>query len=168
MDNYVVYGLSGLCRIIGLKRIKTNKGESDFFVLKPLSAPDETVYIDTQNEILTKKMRPVVSREEIFELIEQLHSAHLPWISDTRERRLSYYNILSSGNRLEQLALIKSLYERRAELTARKKKLWVMDEKALKSAENIIFTEFAVVLGISPDEVPDLIASVPGSGEGGF
>ena len=164
-DNFIIYGAAGVCRVAGSEKVRVSGRELNCLVLIPVTSPGDTVYLDTSNPRLTGKLRPLVSRDEIFSLIRKLRGVTLPWISDTRERKLNYIRILSSGDRLSQLAMIKSLYDKRSELTVRKKKLWAMDENALNDAQELIFTEFSVVLGIVPEEVPDFIVSVLSAGD---
>ena len=75
------------------------------------------------------------------------------WIEDESIRREEYRKILRSGDRHELVKLIKTLWIHQKNCRERKKKLHIADENFLRSAENMLYDEFAYVLGITKDEV---------------
>ena len=86
-------------------------------------------------------------------MIKHIGDEKSVWIEDETARREEYGRIIKSGSRLEILNMIKTLYLHRKEMAAAKKKFHSADERLLNIAENMIFQEFAYVLGIECGEV---------------
>ena len=68
-----------------------------------------------------------------------------------------YDEFFSSGDRRELLLLVKSLYKHKQERKAEGKKLWTIDENAMKRAEKLVYEEFATDLNIEAEEVVPFI-----------
>ncbi len=66
-------------------------------------------------------MRKVLTREEIDELIRKMPDENNIWIEDEAERKEGYRRILRSGNRMELVMLIKTLYCYREDRRGKKK-----------------------------------------------
>lgn len=52
-----------------------------------------------------------------------------------------------------------SIYAKKQELKGQKRKFGVVDERYLRQAEELLFGELAVALGIDKEEVPEYIDS---------
>lgn len=153
VNDTVIYSPCGVCRIDEIAVHDFSGEELEYYVLRPVSDAKNTFYVPVGNEQLTSQMRRILSREEISELISVMPDEDSIWIEDESVRREEYRKILRSGNRLELVKLIKTLWLRQQSCRERKKKLHIADENFLRSAENILYDEFAYVLGISRDEV---------------
>lgn len=152
-----VYGISGACKIVDIKKEKFSNSEKTYYILSPFADMKETIFVPVDNEKLVSKMKRILSPEEIDKLIKTIPSKETVWIENVNLRREEYKKIISSTNREALISLIKTLYERRKELQLAGKSLSVYDEKFLKQAQNIIHGEIAIVLQISPDEVAPYI-----------
>ena len=98
-------------------------------------------------------MRIVCSKAEVDTLISQMNSGELKWIDDDTERKEKYDDIIKSGDKRRIIMLLRTIYLRRKELAQSGKKLRSYDESLLKTAENMVFEEFAYALGIDRLEV---------------
>ena len=85
-------------------------------------------------------------------------SKPINWIIDDNERKEHYRTILSSGNRLEILNMIRELYIHKQEQLKNGKKMHLSDEQLMKEAERLLYSEFSLVLNIRADEVPKFIS----------
>lgn len=156
--SHVVYGQNGVCKITDIREEKLYGAKQTYYVLTPIDNEAFLIYIPTDNEGLTSKMRPLLSKEEALLLLREIHQTLLPWISDNKERGAFYASLLSRGDHRELLALIHTIHHKRRELSGQRKRLWAVDELALKRAEKLICDEFAIALGIAPDKVPAFIS----------
>ena len=102
-------------------------------------------------------MKDVLSYDEIMDIIHSLPKENIDWVEDNKEREAMYDEIFSSGDRRELLLLVKSLYKHKQERKAEGKKLWTIDENAMKRAEKLVYEEFATVLNIEAEEVVPFI-----------
>ena len=100
-------------------------------------------------------MRPILSVDEIYALIRDMHGVDTIWIENEIERKTQYTRILSGTDRVALVTLIITLYLHERELKAigKSKKLRASDEHFLREAENALYDEFAYVLDIERTKV---------------
>ena len=153
INDSVVYGNEGVCLITDIVKKEFNSGLIDYYLLKPVSSPKSSIYIPINNTTLLNKIHPLISTNEIVELINSMPEKNTIWIEDNNNRREEYKKIIYSGDRIDLIKLIKTLYLKREDLKTNKKKLLTSDDNFFKSAEKILYDEFAYVLDIKPDEV---------------
>ena len=157
VNSYIIYGANGVCKINDIRKEKLCGTKQTYYVLSPIDNNSSTIFVPVDNEALVAKMKHLLKRDEIISLIEDVKDQFLPWISDNKERGEYYTILLSRGDRKEILSMIHTIYLKRSELSEQRKKLWAVDENALKRAEKIINDEFSLVLGITPDKVAGFI-----------
>ena len=153
--DYINYSTWGICRIEDLKFIQfDSKAEGCYyFVLAPVFQKNSTVYVPADNNPACG-IRPIPSPEQIDEIIDNVKTLNLPWITD-RKKRLSYFQkILRDRNETELILMIdrirnKALDEPRA--------LSGADIKIMKEAELIIEREFSFSLKLNADDIGDYI-----------
>ena len=149
----VVYGIHGVCLVADVEEQRTAGEVTQYYVLQPVYDDKGKVFVPVGNERLERKMRRILSKEEIYELIQEMPSKDPIWIADDAVRKEQYRQILLAGDRRELVRLIKTLYLRQQEQSAKGKKLYKNDEKVMKEAEKMLYEEFAHVLDISPSQV---------------
>ncbi len=103
-------------------------------------------------------MRPVLTRQEADELIGQIKEIDLLWVSDEKNREQVYKDAIRTCNCVEWIRIIKTLYIRRQSRLAAGKKVTSSDAKYLHLAEESLYGELSVVMGIPKDEVEEYIA----------
>ena len=109
------------------------------------------------NQLLLDKAKPLVTKEEISRLIENIPNSKDCWVDDHKQRKETFNRILQSGDRENIIALAGTIYNKQRAQIAAHKKLNASDERILREAERIINLEFAFVLNITPDEVKEYI-----------
>ena len=153
----VLYGTEGVCRITEIQEMKVGKKKSEYYVLKPVYRDGATIYVPMDNATLLNRMRQVLSAEEIDALIRQVTREEIAWIEDPNERKLEFSRILTSGDRCNVVRMIRTLYLRRQQLRSAGKHLRTGDDQLLRDAEKLLNHEFALVLNIPQQEVPEYI-----------
>ena len=109
------------------------------------------------NETLISKMKSLLSKSEIMELIKSIPEQKTVWNENTNTRRDLFKKIINKANRIE---LMKTLHDKKLAQEAIGKSLSVADEKYYRRAQNIIHGEIALVLDMQPTEVEPFIESV--------
>lgn len=160
INSYVMYGDNGVCKITEKKRMKFGGQYKNYYVLKPVHNSSSTLYVPTDNEELLSKMRDVLTKEEVVELIKSVKDGEISWVEDNKERSALYDSIFETGDRMELMLLIKSLYRHKQERQEQGKKLWTIDENAMKHAEKLVYDEFATALDMDVDQVVPFIMEV--------
>ncbi|MCR5600803.1 MAG: CarD family transcriptional regulator [Ruminococcus sp.] len=157
VDDVVMYGTFGICKIIAVEKRNFTGEEQEYFILRPVNSDKNAFYVPTENKAALSKLHSVCSKTEADELISHMNSDELIWIDNDIKRKEEYSRILKEADHHELIMLIKTLYLRRKELNAVGKKLRSADENYLNLAENMLFEEFAYALDIDRGEVVDYI-----------
>ena len=155
--DYIRYTSSGVCLIEDVKILDHTKNKQEFYILKPVGIPTSTIYVPTDNEALVEKMRYILKKEEIDELITSLKNTENIWIESRKERTIYFKEILKNCNPQELLRLVSCIYLKRQELESEGKKLSATDETMLTQAETFIANEFSFVLNLSSTQVGEYI-----------
>lgn len=148
----VVFGTEGIFVIEQTTQQTVCGKKTDYYVLRSTNKDNSTVYLPMNNPALLKKARPLITEEEIGELLNKAADTEIHWVDDHKARKEQFNEILQSGSREGIIALAGTLYNKQQAQLAVHKKLNSSDERILREAEKIINTEFAFVLNITPDE----------------
>lgn len=156
IGDYIMYGVTGVCKVTDIIKEKYFNNEEDYYVLEPVYATTETII---KIPVANKKvfMRNIISKEDIDNLIEEIPLEKEVWIDDERERNYKFKSMVRSGDYRQWSTLIKTIFLKREEKKLEGKKITQEDERLFKSAEKLLNEEIATILHISPDEVPQYI-----------
>ncbi len=159
LGEIVVYGSGGVMTVVDIRRESVLGEAKEYYVLRAIGAGETSLtFVPCDNEKLVGDMQPLVTKEEIDEIILSIKGEELgEWVDDSRVRGNLFKKILENGDRRELLRMIISIrdyMERRAE---EGKRGYITDENFLRRAEHRLYSEFSVVLGIDQDEVWDHI-----------
>ncbi len=157
VDEYVIYGASGVCKIAEMKKERVKGVTKEYYVLKPVFSENSTVYVPTDSEMLVGKIRPVISANELDKVLASVADRADGWIENDNERAEKYKETLRSGNRSEIIEIIRVIHRRQKELLAKGKHLHVADERLKRDAQTPLCSEIAYVKSISPEEALTLI-----------
>lgn len=116
------------------------------------------VFVPVQNEKLVGKMRAVLTKDEIIDLLDNMPKEE-EWISNKNIRFETFKNIISEGKSSELLRLIRTLKLHEKQQLKRGKRLHMADERFLKEAEKMVLGEFAYVLNESTDDILNRIVN---------
>lgn len=153
----VVFGTEGIFRIEETTQKVIGGKMTDYYVLRSTGKDKSTVFLPMDNQVLLDKAKPLVTKEEITRLIENIPNSEDCWVDDHKQRKEKFNRILQSGDRQGIIALAGTIYNKQKAQVAAHKKLNSSDERFLREAERIINLEFAFVLNKTPDEVKEYI-----------
>lgn len=152
VNDVIIYSTQGVCRVVGIEEKAVSGKKKTYFVLKPVSDSGSTIFAPTDNEHVLKKMRRLLSKAEINSLIDSMPDEDVVWIKNDNDRKEHYRKILSSGNHMELIKMIKAIYSHKKEREAEGKRLHMIDEHFFKDAEQILYNEFQYVLKLNSKE----------------
>ena len=158
-SDYIVYDNAGVCLIEDITAKKFDYWDSErlCYVLRPISSSSSMVFVPVDNEKLTKKMRRIMSKEEIDTILDNVRTRCIIWENDRRRRMEHFKEILSAKNQQDMLLLASCIYSKKKELSAIGKKLSSSDEMILKETERFVNEEFAFSLKLSTGQVAEYI-----------
>ncbi len=156
INDYVVYGLTGVCLIIDIKKEKNlSNDEIEYYVLQPVYQNKMIIKTPVNNPKVS--MRELMTKDEVLSLIASTPEKKTIWINNFRQRKEKYKVALKTGKSEEWIKIIKTINHEKEEKSVIGKKIAQTDEYILKMARKHLYEEFAIVLNISPDEVASYI-----------
>ncbi len=162
----IVYGNTGVCRVEEITQpVRTGPDcGRQYYLLKPLYQ-DGIIYTPVDNDKVP--MRPILSHEEAEALIDLIPSLQTENFCDATLQALSqhYQSVMRSYDRRALLVLIMSIYAKRQQAQAHKRRLGAVDERFMKQAERLLYSELSIALGIPFEEVQPYIAQRVTGGE---
>lgn len=157
IGDYVVYGGSGVCQVmaVGTPASSACDRHRPYYTLRPL-ASTETIYVPVDAHA---SMRPVLTRQEADALILQLPG--LPECPvDTKNPQLrshAYQESFRANASAELARLLKTIHQKDSDARRAGRQPGKVDERFRKRAEELLYGELAVALGIPQDSVPQYI-----------
>lgn len=158
INDVIVYGAQGVCRITGTEEKVISGKRKTYFVLKPVGENSSTIFVPTDNEAVLGKIRRLLTKDQIHQLIDSMQSEDPVWLEDEGERKERYKSILAKGDRAELIQMIKAIYAHKQQREAVGKRLHMSDERFFKDAEQLLYNEFQYVLELHSKE--DLLAYI--------
>ncbi|MDI9479578.1 MAG: CarD family transcriptional regulator [Syntrophomonadaceae bacterium] len=155
INDYVVYGLTGVCQITDIQKDSIDDEEKEYYVLTPVFSENMTIKTPVDN--VNAKMRKVITKKEALSLIAAMPDQETAWITDNRERSEAFKTALKTGKSEELVKLVKTIYLEKEEMATIGKKLSKSDEEVLKAAEKQLNEEIAIALEIPLDKVTEYI-----------
>lgn len=158
VDDVVLYGTEGICRITQIEKREMMDELRDYYILKPVYKDKTTILVPVNNEKLVSRMRLALTEAEALAVIKAMPSEETAWIENEGERIATYKSVIASGETQKIAQIIKALYQHKKEQEDIGKKAHAVDDRLLKSAESLLYDEFAYALGIEAGEVVQIIA----------
>lgn len=122
-----------------------------------LQQPGSRFYVPVENEAAVSKLRPLLSREELLELLHSEKVRNYPWIADENQRKLRFRELINSGDRGALMGMIGALHRHKKAQLAAGRKFHQSDENFLSDAQKLLNAEFSQVFCLTPGEVSAFI-----------
>ncbi|AZP04651.1 MAG TPA: CarD family transcriptional regulator [Candidatus Jeotgalibaca pullicola] len=157
VEDYVVYGNEGVCKIEAIEKLDITGAnvEKVYYVLQPIYRSG-TVYTPVDTKV---SMRPVISKEAAQTLIEGIPSiqAEIDGPTNATFLKNKYTEMLLANDCEELIQLIKTVNVKEDIAEKKNKKLGQTDKHYLRKAEDLLYSEFAIALGIPINKVQTYI-----------
>lgn len=152
-----MYGSTGVCEVerIGTIDIPGMSPDRIYYTLRPCYEKKSTIFTPVDNTKVI--MRQVISREEALSLIDEMLNLGQLMISEEKKREAEYKECFMKCNCRELVKMMNTIHERRQQRIAQGKKVTAKDERYFHMAEDNLFGELAIALGIEKNQVKDYI-----------
>lgn len=157
LGDRIVYGVHGVCDIIDLEIRVIDRKKVEYFVLSPLDQPEARFYVPTQNKAALAKLRPLVDRDSLEEILRQKKQEAPSWIPDENLRKQKYRELINKADVGELVCMVRDLHIHRQAQIEQGRKFHLCDENFLRDAEKLLCAEFSLVLNIPQNEVKGYI-----------
>lgn len=154
----VFYGVHGVCIVEEITGREIFGKVSDYYTLRPVYSLRSKVFVPVERSDKSVELRRVMSHEDAENVIHILNDSESIWDDDRSARKAKFTAIIRNCIPAELAGLVKTVYLKKKELEAKKKKLHASDEKSLEDAERILFEELSFVFDIKREEVPSFIS----------
>lgn len=148
IGDYVLYGLNGSCQVVDIGPVDFADSSKIYYHLKPVSDMKSTIFVSMKRE--DDIIRRVISADEADKILGEVKKVGKAVYTPKRE---ACDLILKSGDDVAISQMIKLLRYMRKENRKIHKSLNIMEEKILKDAERVFFSEMATALSMSIEEV---------------
>ncbi|MBP9996902.1 MAG: CarD family transcriptional regulator [Lachnospiraceae bacterium] len=157
VGEYVVYGNKGVCQIKSIGHIDLPGVSEDklYYTMSQVYLKGSTIFTPVESE--QKVLRKVISKEEAESLIGEIKNIKPEWIRDDKVRERNFTDALRKADCKELCEMMIVLQNRKKERIADGKKATSTDERYFHAAEDILFGELGISLGIKKEEVRDYI-----------
>ncbi len=147
IGDYVLYGFSGACQIVDLGSLSFGGADKIYYSLKPVYDSRSTIYVPLNKEDeIVRKVITKPEAEEVWEKITQRQSEGMILERDACEA------VLRSGDNVEVSQVIRQLRNLRKENRKNHKGLNISEERILRDAERIFFSEIATAFEMTMED----------------
>lgn len=157
INDYVMCGENGVCKVveIGTPPIGGIDKQRQYYFLEPIKGKTNVIYspVDMQKNSL----RYVIEKKDAKKLLEEIDALEITWEDKDNLRKEKYKQILSKYDCHGWLGMIKTVYNKKKELTQKGKKLHSVDMIYLSKLENLLYEELAFVMNTTKEEVMQII-----------
>ena len=157
IGDLVIYGNNGVCKITGIGKLDSSCAPKDeiYYTIEPYYSSGTKIYSPISNNKVI--MRPVVSKEEAIELIDEIDKIEALWIADEKRREFDYKETIRKCDCKELVKIIKTIYLRKQSRLAEGKKVTTSDEKYFRIAEENLYGELAISLDMNKEEAKEYV-----------
>ncbi|MBQ3692675.1 MAG: CarD family transcriptional regulator [Clostridia bacterium] len=152
LNEVLVYGNNGVCKVVDIRKEKFTGSPAMYYILSPVFGGQSTLYVPIENTALSSKLRPVMLKETLDEMLTEAKASEAKWENNDKARGEQFHTVVSNGLSSELLTVLKSLVIHRNELKNTVKKLHNSDERTLALCEKIVGEEYAYAFGVDVDD----------------
>lgn len=149
----VVYGIHGVCVILGTEEKTVDRQKISYLILEPIDQPGSRFYIPKDKPAAVAKLNPLLTVEEARAMLFTQEDTGNAWIADENRRKLHYRELIASADRKALLSMVRALHRHKKEQQLQGKKFHQCDENFLRDAQKLLCSEFSLVLGLSYKQI---------------
>ena len=156
VGDYVIHGSHGACKVekIGPVTDMSLSGETDYSTLTTCYSKSTIITPVDGTKVI---MRPILTKDEAENLISGMKDIQGLGFIEEKHREQEYRDVMKTCSCTDLVRIIKTISERRAQRIAQGKKTTSSDEKYFKLAEDSLYGELSISLGISREETKDYV-----------
>lgn len=157
--DYVVYGHNGICQVMGVTTMDMPGIQKDrlYYILRPEGQKEGKIFTPVDNDKMV--LRKVMKKEEAEALIAEIPLIDILEVTDDKRREEMYKECIKSCECRELIRIIKTIYLRKQERLSQGKKVTAVDERYLKMAEDNLYSELSILLGVPKNKMVEYISS---------
>ena len=123
--------------------------------MHPVEDEKETIYVPVSNS--DSALRPCLTEENAWKLIEKIPEISTPWTENEKMREQKYKEAIRANDPKALVVIIKMIYQRKQQRLAQGKKCTATDTKYFQIAEKLLYEELGTAIGKPKQEIVDTI-----------
>lgn len=153
IGEYVVCGNKGVCVVENIATLDISgvDKERKYYILKPKYQSGSTVYVPVDSS--KESIRRVLSSDEARKLIEAIPKLPLIEIPNDKLSEQTYKECMKTNSCEEWVRIIKTIYLRKQKRIQAGRKVTAVDARYFHMAEESLYGELAVALGLNRADV---------------
>ena len=155
MGELIVYGNTGVCRVVEIGPLSISPDDKDYYTLEPFYSPKSRVFTPCDNEKIV--MRPILSKEEATAALDDFSEISLIEVTEEKKREETYKASMHTCDIRDLISILKTINERKLARLAQGKKVTASDEKYYTLAGEKLCDELAIVLGVEREKIRTFI-----------
>lgn len=157
INDLIIYGKNGVCKVEGIGRPNISGIDKDkqYYILKPVYSKSGVIYTPVDN--VKVQLRSIISEKDAEDLIKSIPDILTFEASNDKLVEEKYKEAINTQDCKELVKIIKTIYEKQELKTKEGKKLGQIDERYRKQAEELLYSELAVVLDMDRDAVKEYV-----------
>lgn len=157
VGQYVVCGNKGVCTVQDIATLDISGVDKAklYYILKPQYITASTVYVPVEN---AGSLREVLTREQADKLVRDIPEITPLNIANEKLIEQEYRNCMRSNDSTEWVRVIKTIYFRKQKRLQAGRKETAIDGRYFKLAQESLYGELAVALGMECNQVGAYIA----------
>lgn len=152
VGDQVVYGIHGVCCVADQEERTVDRKRVTYLVLEPVGQDGSRYLVPTHNAAAMAKLRKMLSREDLERLLQSEEVRADSWIRDENQRKQTYRDLISSGDRVKLMQMVCTLYKHKAAQVAAGRKVHLCDDNFLRDAEKLLASEISIVMDMEFDQ----------------
>ena len=144
----VVYGIHGVCKVSEHEKQIIDRKMVTFLVLEPLGHEGARYLIPVDNETAMKKLRPLLTPDQLNELIHSEAVQTASWNLDENKRKQAYREMIGTVDRTCLIRTLHMLYRYKREQELKGKRLHQVDENFLHDGERLVSEEISIIMDL--------------------
>lgn len=158
IGEYVVYGNNGVCKITDIGPLYPAGDDEetiDYYTMVPCYIKDSEVSTPVNNTRVV--IRAIMTKDEATRFVEGFEKVDLLVVDEEKKRELIYKQTLLSCDPYKIAGMLRGIGKRIVARKAEGKKVTSSDAKYYRMAEDSLYGELAISLGIEKDDVKRLV-----------
>lgn len=151
VGDLIMYSAHGICEIDDITEKNFSDQTKTYYVMHPLNNNKLVINVPIHSDKIN--LQDVVNKETALKVINSFKKPGVDWIEKNNHRIHIYSESIKKGDRFEIARIVNTLMLKQQEDELLGKKLGTQDMKLLTTIQNILFSELAISLETSSDDI---------------
>lgn len=151
VGDLIMYSSHGICEIDDITEKNFSNQTKTYYVLHPINNAQLVINVPIHSDKIN--LQDVVNKTTAQKIIDSFKQPGVDWIEKNNHRIHIYSEAIKHGDRYEIAKIVNTLMVKQHELQQFDKKLSSQDMKLLASIQNILFSELALSLETTSDDI---------------